>query len=290
MRSSLALPSTSTVPNHLAVIPCRWGSTRFPGKPLADLGGKPLLWHVHQRCLEAKLIIGAIVATDDQRIAKACEELDIPFALTGPQATGTDRVAECARQLAADGYINVQGDEPFMDPAAIDTVSAALAQLRTGIAAVNACAPLADPVAVTDHNVVKVVQGSDSRALMFSRQPIPYPRGDHPGYLRQLGLYGMTAATLRTFATLHSGPLELAESVEMLRLLEHGHPVHLVMTEDSGIAVDTPEDLRRAERLLPSTTSRRHTAPVAESYEPGETSTSPTLMGVLAGGGGRTPT
>jgi 3-deoxy-manno-octulosonate cytidylyltransferase (CMP-KDO synthetase) len=278
------------VPNHLAVIPCRWGSTRFPGKPLAALGGKPLLWHVHQRCLEAKLIVGVVVATDDQRIAQACEQLDIPFALTGPQATGTDRVAECARQLAADGYINVQGDEPFIDPAAIDAVSAALAQLPNGIAAVNACAPLLDPIAATDHNVVKAVQGSDNRALMFSRQPIPYARGEHPGYLRQLGLYGMTAETLHAFATLHPGPLELAESVEMLRLLEHGHPVHLVITEDNGIAVDTPEDLRHAERLLPGTTSRRHTAPVAESYEPGETSTSLTLMGVLAGGGGRTPT
>ena len=250
MNQSPADPDDSVVPNHLAVIPCRWGSTRFPGKPLAPLGGRPLLWHVHQRCLEAKLIVGAVVATDDERIARTCEELDIPFALTGPQATGTDRVAECAQQLAADGYINVQGDEPFIDPAAIDAVSQALARLSAGVAAVNACARLDDPLAVTDHNVVKAVQGHDGRALMFSRQPIPYPRGDHPGYLRQLGLYGMSAAALRTFAALPPGPLERAESVEMLRLLEHGHQVQLILTHDSGVAVDTPNDLRRAQQLL----------------------------------------
>lgn len=249
--------SAPAVPNHLAVIPCRWASTRFPGKPIALLAGKPLLWHVHQRCMRARLIVGAVVATDDERIAKVCKELDIPFLNTGVHETGTDRVAECAQQLAADGYINVQGDEPFIDPEAIDAVSQDLARRPVGITAINACAPIHDPAEVVDPNVVKAVETCDGRALMFSRQPIPHPRGDHPGYLRQLGLYAMTAETLRTFSSLPRGPAERAESVEMLRLLEHGHPIHLVRTARAGIAVDTPSGLRNAHDWLDQTTQLR---------------------------------
>ncbi|MFG2651246.1 3-deoxy-manno-octulosonate cytidylyltransferase [Streptomyces sp. NPDC048436] len=240
---------------HIAVIPCRWGASRFPGKPLARLGDKPLLWHVHQRCLEAKRLDNVVVATDDERIEAACHELGIDCVRTGEHPTGTDRVAECAERLHADAYINVQGDEPFIEPSAIDALSGALATLDSKTWAVNAYAELHDTAAVLDHNVVKVVVGSDRQALMFSRQPIPYPRSSRPSFLRQLGLYGFTRAALESFRRLPQGLLERAEGIEMLRLIEHGHRVQMLPVSDNGIAVDTREDLARAAAMLSDRTA-----------------------------------
>ncbi|MFD6551996.1 3-deoxy-manno-octulosonate cytidylyltransferase [Streptomyces sp. NPDC058398] len=250
MAAITAQPTGAKPRRHIAVIPCRWGASRFPGKPLALLGEKPLLWHVHQRCLEAKRLDGAIVATDDERIEAACGQLGIDCIRTGEHLTGTDRVAEVAERLPAEAYINVQGDEPFISPTAIDDISEALEYTPPGTLAVNAYTELVDVGAVLDHNVVKVVVTASSEALMFSRQPIPYPRGDRPRYLRQLGLYGFTGQALQRFRQLQQGPLERAEGVEMLRFVEHGHAVQMVPVLDDGVAVDTPEDLARAERLL----------------------------------------
>ncbi|UKY49890.1 3-deoxy-manno-octulosonate cytidylyltransferase [Streptomyces inhibens] len=242
--------SKHTSRRHVAVIPCRWGASRFPGKPLAMLGDKPLLWHVHQRCQEATRLDDAIVATDDPRIEETCRKLGIRCVMTGEHATGTDRVAECAQHLDADAYINVQGDEPFIDPAAIDAVSEAVAHLDTTTLAVNAYTRVTDVAAAIDHNVVKVVVSADSNALMFSRQPIPYPRGHYLAYLRQLGLYAFTAEGLEIFRKLSQGPLERAEGVEMLRFIEHSRNVRMLPVADAGLAVDTPEDLVRAGILL----------------------------------------
>ncbi|MFJ1582549.1 3-deoxy-manno-octulosonate cytidylyltransferase [Streptomyces sp. NPDC088197] len=247
-------------PRHIAVVPCRWGASRFPGKPLALLGGYPLLWHVHQRCLEARTITEAVVATDDDRIRAACDDLGIRCLMTGEHATGTDRVAECVQHLDADAFINVQGDEPFISPDAIDAVSLALAESPSDLLVVNACAELHAPAAVLDHNVVKVVTTTSGNALMFSRQPLPYPRDAYPAYLRQLGLYGFTPEALRTFRSLPQGPLERAEGVEMLRFIEHGYEVRTVLVADEGIGVDTPEDLRRAAAQMEG--ARRPTAPL----------------------------
>lgn len=250
MAATTAQPAGAKPRRHIAVIPCRWGASRFPGKPLARLGDKPLLWHVHQRCLEAKRLDGAIVATDDERIEEVCGQLGIDCIRTGEHLTGTDRVAEVAERLPAEAYINVQGDEPFISPTAIDDVAEALEYAPPGIFAVNAYTELVDVGAVLDHNVVKVVVTARGEALMFSRQPIPYPKGDRPKYLRQLGLYGFTGQALQRFRQLQQGPLERAEGVEMLRFVEHGHTVQMVSVPDDGLAVDTPEDLTRAERFL----------------------------------------
>ncbi|MCX5317811.1 3-deoxy-manno-octulosonate cytidylyltransferase [Streptomyces sp. NBC_00154] len=264
MAATTAAPPSTASRHHIAVIPCRWGASRFPGKPLAQLGGKPLLWHVHQRCLEAKHLDGVVVATDDERIEEACRDLGIECVRTGEHLTGTDRVAECSERLPADGYINVQGDEPFISPAAIDAVSEALEQLAHGTLAVNAYTELDDVGTVLDHNVVKVVVDIERNALMFSRQPIPYPRGDRPSYLRQLGLYGFTGTALSLFRHLPQGPLERTEGVEMMRFVEHGHGVRMLGVVDEGIAVDTPEDLARASMLLRSKPSpMRIQAPAA---------------------------
>ncbi|MFI9201643.1 3-deoxy-manno-octulosonate cytidylyltransferase [Streptomyces sp. NPDC053048] len=235
---------------HIAVIPCRWGASRFPGKPLAVLGTMPLLWHVHQRCRQAERLADAVVATDDHRIEATCRQLDIPCVMTGEHPTGTDRVAECAQHLQADAYINVQGDEPFISPEAIDAVSDALTHLDANTLAVNAYATLSDAAAVVDHNVVKVVVGDNDKALMFSRQPIPYPKGHRPTYLRQLGLYGFTRNGLELFRQLDQGPVERAEGIEMLRLVEHGYGVRMLPVSDNGFAIDTPDDLERARAML----------------------------------------
>ncbi|MGW6558506.1 3-deoxy-manno-octulosonate cytidylyltransferase [Streptomyces hydrogenans] len=235
---------------HVAVIPCRWGASRFPGKPLAPLGDKPLLWHVHQRCLEARGLDGVVVATDDERVEETCRQLHIECVRTGEHLTGTDRVAEVAGLVPAEAYINVQGDEPFIEPSAIEAVSDALACSSRDAFVVNAYAELVDIADALDTNVVKVVVGSGGEALMFSRLPIPYPKGDRPKYLRQLGLYGFTSSALQCFRQLRQGPLERAEGVEMLRFVEHGHTVQTIRVTDGGIAVDTSEDLARAEILL----------------------------------------
>jgi len=250
------MPSTGSSDDaFLAVIPARFGSTRFPGKPLALLNGKPLVWHVYQTCLNAKLLARTVVATDDARIADVCERLGIPSVMTGPNPTGTDRVAECAQQPGYcdySGYINVQGDEPFVSPAAIDTIALALReQDHNSITAVNAYSELSNPDDVANRNVVKVTICVNGRALAFSRQPIPYPHNaTNPTYFRQMGLYGFTATGLRTFATATPGPTERAEGIEMLRLLEHSHFVYMVKVADEGVAVDTPEDLERAKSFM----------------------------------------
>ncbi|AKJ10129.1 3-deoxy-manno-octulosonate cytidylyltransferase [Streptomyces incarnatus] len=256
MAVTTAAPPSTARRHRIAVIPCRWGASRFPGKPLAQLGDKPLLWHVHQRCLEAERLDGVVVATDDERIEEVCHRLGIECMRTGEHLTGTDRVAECAERLPADAYINVQGDEPFISPTAIDAVSQAMEHLAPRALAVNAYTELDDASAVLDHNVVKVVVDAEHNALMFSRQPIPYPRGDRPRYLRQLGLYGFTRTALDTFRRLPQGPLERAEGVEMLRFIEHGHDVRMLGVADDGLAVDTPEDLARAGTLLRTHTGR----------------------------------
>lgn len=249
----MAARTTVTPPRrdrYVGVIPCRWGASRFPGKALAELGGKPLLWHVYQRSTQAKRLAEVFVATDDYRIEKTCRQLGIPCLMTEEQPTGTDRMAEFAEKVKADGYINVQGDEPFIDPAAIDAVSDSLRSLTSGEVAVNAYAELNDVGSALDHNVVKVVLDDRGKALMFSRQPIPYPRDRTPVFLRQLGLYGFTSNGLRLFRSLPQGPVEEAEGVEMLRLVEHGHGVRMIAVADEGLSVDTPADLERAEGLL----------------------------------------
>ncbi|MFJ5680872.1 cytidylyltransferase domain-containing protein [Streptomyces sp. NPDC093097] len=152
-------------------------------------------------------------------------------------------------------FINVQGDEPFIDPVAIDAVSEAVAHLEAATPAVNVYTPIADTAAALDHNVVKVVISTDGNALMFSRQPIPYPRSGYPAYFRQLGLYGFTAVGMEVFRGLDQGPLERTEGVEMLRFVEHSYNVRMLPAADAGLAVDTPEDLVRAQRLQQRTWS-----------------------------------
>ena len=240
----------------LAVIPARYGSTRLPGKVLADLAGKPLVWHVYNRASQAALVDETLVATDDRRVVDALEPLGVRVLLTrADHATGTDRLAEVARQCPADILVNVQGDEPLIDPGTID---AAIGPLLA-----NPCVPMCtvrhrihDPRRIADSNVVKVVCDAAGRALYFSRSPIPHVRDaaspfDGEGlYWQHVGLYAYRREFLLHFASLPQTLLEKAEKLEQLRALEHGFPIAVVDTEHESLGVDTLADLQWVRRQI----------------------------------------
>ncbi|HEX9050668.1 MAG TPA: 3-deoxy-manno-octulosonate cytidylyltransferase [Anaeromyxobacter sp.] len=232
------------------IIPARWGAQRFPGKPLADLAGRPLVAHVVDRARRARGVDVVAVATDDPRIARAAEAAGAVAILTGAAATGTDRVAEAARKLApaADVVVNLQGDEPLIEPAAIETLVAAMA-------AGAEMATLARPLEAGEAErpqVVKVVTDLAGNALYFSRAPVPHRRAGGTSALARahVGIYGFSAAFLQEFAALPPGRLEAEESLEQLRALEHGHRIRVADTSYRGFGIDTPEDLERARGLL----------------------------------------
>ncbi|MCK6505643.1 3-deoxy-manno-octulosonate cytidylyltransferase [Myxococcota bacterium] len=232
----------------IAVIPSRFAAERLPGKPLADIAGRPMVAWVVARCRQARRVERVIVAADDPRIVDAAQAAGAQALLTDPgHRSGSDRVAEVVRRLAlpADArLINVQGDEPLVDPDAIDAVLGALDDPTVDVA--TASAPLeGDPA---EPSRVKVVTDARGRALYFSRAPIP-----HGGpWQVHLGLYAFRAAALLRFAALPPGRLEQAERLEQLRLLEHGLPLAVVPVARHLPSVDTPADLDRVRALLSS--------------------------------------
>ena len=237
------------------VIPARWASTRFPGKPLHRLAGKPLIQHVWERCRRAKGIAEVIVATDDMRIAEAAFEFGAEVSLTSPKhRSGTDRCAEVAKRLRGFAHIiNVQGDEPLIDPKLVSRLAEALKANRK-IAMITAAHPFAEDEEVANPNSVKVVLDRHSDALYFSRSPIPFFRDDAPAgrrtTFRHLGIYGYSTRFLLEFVRWKPGFLEQAEQLEQLRALENGAKIRVVLTKAGSIGVDTPADARTAEKLL----------------------------------------
>ena len=233
------------------IIPARFGATRFPGKPLADLGGKPLISHVVERARRARGVEIVAVATDDERIARAAERAGARAIMTGPAATGTDRVAAAARLLATppEIVVNLQGDEPLIEPAAIEALVSAMEASGAGMATL--ARPLEDGE-LERPQVVKVVTGLSGDALYFSRAAIPHRRagGASPLARAHVGIYAFTAEFLQAFAALPAGRLEAEESLEQLRALEHGHRIRVADTGYRGFGIDTPEDLARARALL----------------------------------------
>ena len=235
----------------LGVIPARYGSTRFPGKPLAMIGGKTMIRRTCEQVLKASLD-AVVVATDDPRILEEVEGFGQRALMTrADHPSGTDWCRE-ALDLMGDGFdavVNIQGDEPFIDPARIDQVADLIRRDDTVIATL--AEPVTDPAALDNPNVVKVVFGQDGNALYFSRHPLPYVRGtersrwlDTTAYYRHVGLYAYKAATLRAVTALPPGRLERAESLEQLRWLENGFPIRVAVTAPGrSIAIDTPQDL-----------------------------------------------
>ncbi|HLE61109.1 MAG TPA: 3-deoxy-manno-octulosonate cytidylyltransferase [Thermoanaerobaculaceae bacterium] len=233
----------------LAVIPARYSSTRFPGKPLALLAGKPMVVHVVERAMDAGCFDQVIVATDDERIARAVADAGARPVLTGPCRSGTDRVAEAVRDIAAEVVLNVQGDEPALPP---DNL-----RLLAGFLRAHPEVPMATlalpgmPGDLDNPNVVKVVCDLDGRALYFSRAAIPFPRNPGPSQvLRHVGLYGFQKEALLAFASWPETDLERTEGLEQLRALAHGMALHVLRAAADSIAVDTPEDIPRAEAAL----------------------------------------
>jgi len=237
----------------LVVIPARFQSTRFPGKPLADLDGSPLIEHVWKRCCRAVDAMDVVVATDDERIAAVARDFGAIVEMTSSAClTGTDRVAEVASRHRADWYVNVQGDEPFVDPAAIQKVIEAARTAEEDVAAVNTMSAITEESEFRSATVPKTVTDLRGRLLYMSRAAIPADK--HLGFkraFRQVGLYAFRPSALVPYrAGAKKSPLEEIEDIEILRLLESGAHVRMVEVPASGIAVDTPDDLERAQEYI----------------------------------------
>lgn len=235
------------------VIPARWGSTRFPGKSLAPLLGKPLIRHVIERARLAKTLDLLLVATDDERIARAAEEAGCEAVMTRPDhPSGTDRLAEALAGTDAEIAVNIQGDEPLIEPALIDRLAETLLADSAWDMA-TAATPIRDDAEMNDPSAVKVVWDRTGCALYFSRAPIPFARDGGvaaDGRWRHVGVYAYRRAFLDAFVAAEPAPLERIEKLEQLRALHLGARIAVLTTRDRGIGVDTPDDLRAAERLL----------------------------------------
>ena len=238
----------------VVVIPARYGSTRLPGKPLVSLNGQPMIQRVYERAKSARRVDRVIVATDDDRIVKAVTSFGGEARMTRPDhRTGTERVAEVAAHVEGEVFVNVQGDEPLLDPVAVDTaVSALLEEPQAAVATV--ATPIKVPGDIMDPNVVKVVLDFDDNALYFSRAPIPWVRDTGSAiqvrHLKHLGLYVFQREALLEYPTLPQGELERIEQLEQLRWLENGSKIRVAEVEHDAISVDVPEDVPRVEKLL----------------------------------------
>ena len=240
----------------LGIIPARYGATRFPGKPLVLIEGRPLIQHVVERCQRAKSLSEVIVATDDARIAEVARRFCRVEITRSDHPSGSDRIAEVTARCACEAVVNIQGDEPLIDPAVIDEVADALADSEMSTAAT----PLKEPAEFDNPNVVKVVVNTAGHALYFSRSTIPFVRDAASRsmaeqlaaftFLKHLGIYGYRRETLLRLVKFPLSSLERAERLEQLRALENGIQIAVVKVEYDSVGVDVPEDVARVEKLL----------------------------------------
>jgi 3-deoxy-manno-octulosonate cytidylyltransferase (CMP-KDO synthetase) len=240
----------------IGVIPARYGSTRFPGKPLHKIAGKPLIQWVVEQCQKAKSLSKVVVATDDTQIWEVAQEFCDVEMTRSDHPSGTDRIAEVATRHACDALVNIQGDEPLIDPGVIDTVAAALENAEMSTAATG----IRDPHEYDNANVVKVVVNRAGEALYFSRRTIPYVRDAASApvegqlaafpFLKHLGIYGYRRETLLRLVGFPVSPLENAEKLEQLRALDNGIRISVALVDYENIGVDVPSDVQRVERIL----------------------------------------
>lgn len=240
----------------IGVIPARWGATRFEGKVLADLLGKPVIQHVWENAKKAKTLDDLIIAADDERIIKVVDAFGGKAVYTSPdQPSGTDRLAEVVNPLDVKIAVNIQGDEPLVKPIMIDNLVIALENEKTAQMA-TMIKRIEDDSELVNSNVVKVVVDRNGYALYFSRYAIPYNRTGEkdkkkkPTYFKHIGLYAFTKDFLFTFRNLPESSLESAERLEQLRVLEYGYKIKTVETRFDTVGVDTPEDLARVKEIL----------------------------------------
>jgi 3-deoxy-manno-octulosonate cytidylyltransferase (CMP-KDO synthetase) len=238
------------------IIPARYASTRFPGKPLALIAGQPLIQRVVEQCRKAKSLSEVIVATDDARIAEVAKAFCRVEMTRADHPSGSDRIAEVAARCDCDAVVNIQGDEPMIDPTVIDAVAGALARNEMSTAAT----PIRSVEEYDNPNTVKVVVGAAGRALYFSRRTIPYLReaAGRPAkeqlaafpFLKHLGIYGYRRETLLRLVKFPVSPLEQAEKLEQLRALENGIAIAVVKVDYDSVGVDVPADVARVEKIL----------------------------------------
>jgi len=235
----------------IVVIPARMASTRFPGKPLKKISGVPMILRVAENCLKTSAD-RVIVATDDEDIMRTCESLDgLESTMSSPDITsGTDRVAVVAKFILDDIFINVQGDEPFIDPKLVDALIKDL-QDNPDVMMNTAACVFDEGEDVNDPNSVKVVMDKDDFALYFSRSPIPFNRdGKSVDYYKHIGIYGFRKDWLMKFSEMEPSSLEMTESLEQLRALDNGVKIKVIKTDYKPVSVDTEEDLKKAEELM----------------------------------------
>ena len=238
----------------LGIIPARYASTRFRGKPLALIAGKPLIQHVVEQCQKSKSLNEVVVATDDTRIWEVAQNFCRVEMTAENHPSGSDRIAEVAQRIPCDAIVNIQGDEPLIDPTVIDAVANALQTEKMSTAAT----PIKEISEVENPNVVKVVVNAAGRALYFSRRTIPYVRDAATGsaqmaafpFLKHLGIYGYRRETLLRLVKFPVSPLETAEKLEQLRALENGIQIAVVKVDYDSVGVDVPADVARVEEIL----------------------------------------
>ncbi len=234
----------------IGVIPARYKSSRFPGKPLADLCGKPIIWWVYQQCIKVRDFDSVYVATDDERIFDVCRQLGMEVIMTAEtHRTGTDRIGEVAEKIPADLYVNVQGDEPLLEPA---TIQAAIKPFydNPDLQISNLMTKIHDPVDVVNFTVPKVITNKDGIGVFLTRSTAPYPKGSLDyAYYKQVCVYGLRPEALTFFCDygkrFGKARLEAIEDIEILRFIENGYKVQFIEVDSNTIAVDTPNDLRK---------------------------------------------
>ena len=240
------------LPKCYGIIPARYGSTRFPGKPLAKILGRPMFWHVFERARQCPELSEIVLATDDERIISAAKELDVPVVMTqDDHPSGTDRVLEAAGLLRVPEdavVVNIQGDEPALEPAMLTELVRPFT--APGVKATTLARKIKRKEAENPDRV-KVVSAKDGRALYFSRSPIPHPPdGQWDEFYAHIGLYAFRMNILKEFVALGPSRLETIEKLEQLRLLENGIPIHVVVTHHRSIGVDRPEDIKAVSKIL----------------------------------------
>lgn len=235
----------------IGVIPARFKSSRFPGKPLADICGKPMIWWVYNQAIKVEDFYDVYVATDDQRIVDACEKLDIKVIMTSDKhPTGTDRIGEVAKKIPADLYVNIQGDEPMLEP---QIIKAAIEPFYNdeNLQITNLMAPIDNPVDAINFTVPKVITNKDGIGIYLTRATAPYPKGciDYK-YYKQVCVYGFKPEALEFFCSSPRGKIEAIEDIEILRFIEAGYRVQYIEVESNSIAVDTENDLKKVNAIL----------------------------------------
>ena len=234
----------------LGIIPARYKSSRFPGKPLADIHGKPMIAYVYENAMKVSQFDKVLIATDDERIASECNRRGMSFVMTSTEhETGTDRMAEVAEKHEADFYVNIQGDEPLVSP---DTIESALQPIMSSINfdVINLMAEISDASDLVNSTIPKVVVNDRAEAIFFSRSPIPYPKSKRPKYYKQVCVYVFKRDALLRFASLARGAIEQSEDIEILRFLENRMIVKMVEVHEDSVAVDTAADLEIVKNIL----------------------------------------